>query len=90
MPETESPTAEGRLRALLDEAVTRDETVELAVEDLEVAVPVRTGADAPRGYWGFDGRVEVTVEGVRGPLAEWLALAGQDPSTDRPGRESPE
>lgn len=30
--------------------------------------------DHDRARWRFDGTLNVTVEGVRGPLAEWLRL----------------
>ncbi|MFB6206084.1 MAG: hypothetical protein ABEJ05_06115 [Haloglomus sp.] len=59
---------------VLDEAVTRDEGLELTAEDLRVEVPLRFGEDASRAEWGFDGSVRIDVEGERGPLAEWLRL----------------
>jgi hypothetical protein len=62
---------------MLDEAVARDEGLELTAEDLSVEVPLRFGPDAPRAEWGFDGSVRVDVEGERGPLAEWLRLWGE-------------
>jgi|APHM01.1.fsa_nt_gi hypothetical protein len=34
----------------------------------------RAPSNHERARWRFDGTVSVTVEGVRGPLAEWLRL----------------
>jgi hypothetical protein len=59
---------------MLDEAVSRDEGLELTAEDLRVHIPLRFGEDAPRAEWGFDGNVRIEVEGERGPLAEWVQL----------------
>lgn len=57
---------------LLDESVDRESTVECGLEELELDVPLAFGEDADRARWRFDGTVRVTVEGDRGPLAEWL------------------
>jgi hypothetical protein len=62
------------LEEMLDETVDREEQLELVAEDLRVEVPLRMGEDAPRAEWGFDGTVRVDVDGVRGPLAEWLRI----------------
>ena len=59
---------------LLDEGVDREESVTLDAEDLTVEVPLAFGEDAERAEWGFDGEVTVTVEGMRGSLAEWMHL----------------
>lgn len=64
------------LDEVLDEAVTRDEGLELTAEDLRVQIPLRFGEDAPCAEWGFDGSVRIDVEGERGPLAEWVRLWG--------------
>jgi hypothetical protein len=61
---------------VLDEAMARDEGLELTAEDLRVEVPLRFGEDAPRAEWEFDGGVRIDVEGERGPLAEWVRLWG--------------
>jgi hypothetical protein len=61
---------------VLDEAMTRDEGLELTAEDLRVEVPLQFGADATRAEWEFDGSVRIDVEGERGPLAEWVRLWG--------------
>jgi hypothetical protein len=47
--------------------------------DADADADIDTGSErAPsnheRARWRFDGTVSVTVEGVRGPLAEWLRL----------------
>lgn len=57
---------------VLDEIVEGEDTVEASFDDLRVDVPLRYGDDAPRAEWGFDGTMRVHVEGMRGPLAEWL------------------
>jgi hypothetical protein len=57
---------------VLDEVVDDGETVEAEFDDLRVEIPIRYGADADRAEWGFDGAVTVHVEGLRGPLAEWM------------------
>jgi hypothetical protein len=62
------------IERLLDETVDRDESFELELEDLEVAVPLRFGEDAPTARWGLNGSVTVTVDGIRAPLREWIQL----------------
>ncbi|MFB6303624.1 MAG: hypothetical protein ABEH47_00535 [Haloferacaceae archaeon] len=57
---------------LLDASIERDEEFVCAFDGFEVDVPVRMGEDAPRARWRLDGTVAVSVEGTRGPLAEWL------------------
>ncbi|WP_336337094.1 hypothetical protein [Haloarcula brevis] len=59
---------------LLDETVDRDESLHVTAEDLSIAVPTRFGPDAPQATWRFDGDVTVSVDGVRGPLREWVEL----------------
>jgi hypothetical protein len=76
------------LDQVLDEAVTRDEGLELTAEDLRVQIPLRLGADAPRAEWGFDGSVRIDVEGERGPLAEWVRLWGSQLPQEREGGQS--
>jgi hypothetical protein len=65
-------------RAVLDETIERDESLRLRAEDLDVSVPLTLGEDSPRARWVFDGTVTVTVEGMRGSLAEWAALYERD------------
>jgi len=67
---------------LLDETIDRDDSLDVAVEDLEVDVPIYFDEDSPRARWRFDGDVTVTVDGIRGPLREWFDLHGQKPGGD--------
>ncbi|MFB6157777.1 MAG: hypothetical protein ABEJ34_08050 [Haloferacaceae archaeon] len=57
---------------LLDATIERDEEFVCSFDGFEVDVPVRMGEDSPRARWRLDGTVAVSVEGTRGPLAEWL------------------
>lgn len=57
---------------LLDATIDADEQVECRFEGFAVDVPLRIGPDAPRAEWRLNGTVRVSVEGTRGPLAEWL------------------
>jgi hypothetical protein len=57
---------------LLDATIDGDETLELDFEEFAADVPLRMGADSPTARWRLDGTVRVSVEGTRGPLAEWL------------------
>ncbi|MEZ3116285.1 hypothetical protein RYH80_10230 [Halobaculum sp. MBLA0147] len=61
-----------RVDELLDEAVDREEDLVCSFDDVWVEVPLRTGGGAPTAEWGLSGSVEITVEGQRGPLADWL------------------
>ena len=70
------------LEEMLDETVDREDQLELVAEDLRVEVPLRMGRDAPRAEWGFDGTVRVDVDGVRGPLAEWLRISEERSDRD--------
>ncbi|SFR63592.1 hypothetical protein [Halogeometricum limi] len=63
---------------LLDEEVDRTEEIQLTAEDLSVDVPLSWGEDAQRATWKFNGNVTVHVEGMRGPLADWLKLWVRD------------
>lgn len=71
---------------VLDEAMTRDEGLELTAEALRVEVPLHFGEDATRAEWKFDGSVRIDVEGERGPLAEWVRLWGSQ-LPERRGRD---
>lgn len=87
--EDDSLTWTDVIDATIDEEVSRDEAIQLTAEDLAVDIPIRFDVDADvdadvmseksppdhdRARWRFDGTLNVTVEGVRGPLAEWLRL----------------
>lgn len=67
---------------LLDEEVDREEAIRLTAEDLAVDVPLSFGEDAERARWKFDGSVTVRVDGMRGPLADWLKLWVRDRDED--------
>ena len=62
----------GALDGVLDAAIDREEAIECTCKDLQVDVPLRMGPNAERARWEFDGTVRVHVDGVGGPLAEWL------------------
>lgn len=60
---------------VLDATIERDEAFVCTFEGFEVDVPLRMsgdGDDPPRARWRLDGTVSVSVQGTRGPLAEWL------------------
>jgi hypothetical protein len=59
---------------LIDESVDREESITLTAEDLTVDVPLSFGEDGERAQWRVDGEVTVTVEGMRGSIAEWMHL----------------
>jgi len=64
---------------LLDETVDREDALDVAVEDLEVHIPIYFGAESPRARWRFNGDLTVTVDGIRQPLREWFDLHGETP-----------
>jgi hypothetical protein len=57
---------------VLDTAIDREEELECAFEDVTVDVPLRMDTDSEFARWHLDGTVRVHVDGMRGPLAEWL------------------
>jgi selenophosphate synthetase-related protein len=57
---------------VLDAQIDEPEDLEATFEEFEVDVPLRYGDDAPFARWGLDGTVRVSVDGMRGGLAEWL------------------
>lgn len=57
---------------VLDTAIDREEDLECTFEDVTVDVPLRMGSESEFARWHLDGTVRVHVEGMRGPLAEWL------------------
>jgi hypothetical protein len=59
---------------LIDEGVEREESITLSADDLTVDVPLAFGDEAQRARWEFDGTVTVTVDGMRGSIAEWMHL----------------
>lgn len=60
------------VESVLDATIEADEAVVCRFDELAVDVPLRPGADSPRARWRLDGTVTVSVDGTRGPLAEWL------------------
>jgi selenophosphate synthetase-related protein len=68
---------------VLDEEIDREEAIRLTADEFEVDIPLSYGDDAERATWRFDGSVTVTVDGMRGPLADWLKLwVGGAPAND--------
>lgn len=72
VPDPDPEQLRQTVERLLDETVDRDDQFAVEVEDLTVEVPVRFDETSPTATWGFDGRMTVTVDGVRKPLREWL------------------
>ena len=82
MPEPDADDLQRAVERLLDETVDREADLEVAVEDLEIDVPIYFGEDSPRARWRFNGDVTVSMDGIRGPLREWFDLHGESPRTD--------
>ncbi|WP_435068302.1 hypothetical protein [Haloplanus sp. C73] len=57
---------------VLDTAIDSEEDLECTFEEVTVDVPLRMDSDAEFARWHLDGTVSVHVEGMRGPLADWL------------------
>lgn len=57
---------------VIEESLARHEELAFTAEELEVAVPIAFGPDAPRATWRFDGTVRIHTEGASGPLFDWL------------------
>ena len=79
MPEPDADELRTAVERLLDETVDREDSLDVAVEDLEVDIPIYFGEASPRARWRFDGDVTVTVDGIRGPLREWFDLHEEAP-----------
>jgi hypothetical protein len=68
---------------VLDEEIDREEAIRLTADDLSVDVPLSYGEDSERATWRFNGTVTVTIDGMRGPLADWLKLwLSESPDVD--------
>ena len=67
---------------LLDETVDRDDSLHVSAEELDIAIPMSFGADAQQATWRFDGDMTVTLNGIRGPLREWVALLEESDSSE--------
>jgi len=81
MPEPDMDELQAAVERLLDETVDRDDSLDVAVEDLEVDIPIYFGEDSPRATWRFNGDVTVTFDGIRAPLREWFDLHGERPGS---------
>ena len=81
IPEPDAEALRDAVERLLDETVDREDSLDVAVEDLEVDIPIYFGEDSPRAKWRFNGDVTVTVDGIRGPLREWFDLHGEEPDS---------
>lgn len=79
MPEPDADELQAVAERLLDETVDSEESLDVAVEDLEVTIPIYFGEESPRATWRFNGDVTVTVDGIRAPLREWFDLHGETP-----------
>ncbi|MDS0257853.1 hypothetical protein NDI56_00360 [Haloarcula sp. S1CR25-12] len=85
MPEPDVDELQTAVERLLDETVDREDSLDVAVEDLEVDIPIYFGEDSPRAKWRFNGDVTVTVDGIRAPLREWFDLHGEQPTSSGDG-----
>jgi len=74
MPAPDAEELQTAVERLLDETVDREVELDVAVEDLEIDVPIYFGEDSPTARWRFNGDVTVSVDGIRGPLREWFDL----------------
>ncbi|MFC7077111.1 hypothetical protein [Haloarcula halophila] len=74
VPEPDPEELLAAVERLLDETVDREESIYLEAEDLTVTVPIRFGDDSPQATWRFNGGVNVDVDGIRGPLREWIEI----------------
>ncbi|MDS0220858.1 hypothetical protein NDI54_05755 [Haloarcula sp. S1AR25-5A] len=74
LPEPDPEQLRLAVERLLDETVDRDEALHIDADDVAISVPMRFGSDAPQATWRFDGDVTVSVDGIRGPLREWVDL----------------
>jgi hypothetical protein len=57
---------------VLDTAIDREEDLECTFEDVTVDVPLRMESESDFARWQLDGTVRVHIEGMSGPLADWL------------------
>lgn len=90
-PESPSPRADlpaetytwmDAIEEVIDASIDEEADIEATFEDLTVDVPLRYGDDAERARWGLDGTVRVSVDGMRGHVAEWLHWWGQRQSRE--------
>jgi len=81
MPEPDADELQNTVERLLDETVDREDSLDIAIEDLEVDVPIYFGENSPKARWRLNGDVTVTVDGIRAPLREWFDLHGEQPGS---------
>jgi hypothetical protein len=74
VPEPDPEELLAAVERLLDETVDREESIHLDAEDLDVTVPIRFGEDSPQATWRFNGGLTVDIDGIRGPLREWIEI----------------
>lgn len=65
------------IEEVIDASIDEEADLEATFEDMTVDVPLSYGDDAERAQWGFDGTVRVSIDGMRGNVAEWLRWWGQ-------------
>jgi hypothetical protein len=65
------------IEEIIDASIDEQADIEATFEDLTVDVPLSYGDGAERARWGLDGTVRVSVDGMRGHVAEWLRWWGQ-------------
>lgn len=67
-----TPTWIDMLEELFDTAVDRQAELECELDDVEVKLPLQLGPEPDTAHWEIDGTLRFRVDGIGGPLAEWL------------------
>ena len=68
----QEPTWIDMLEDLFDTAVDRQAELECELDDVEVEIPLQMGPEPDTAHWEIDGTLRLRVDGIGGPLAEWL------------------
>lgn len=68
----QGPTWIDMLEDLFDTAVDRQAEIECDLDDVEVELPLQLGSEPDTAHWKIDGTLRFRVDGIGGPLAEWL------------------
>jgi hypothetical protein len=68
----QGPTWIDMLEDLFDTAVDRQAELECELDDVEIELPLQLGTDPETAHWEIDGTLRFRVDGIGGPLAEWL------------------
>lgn len=68
----DAPTWIDMLEDLFDTAVDRQAELECEFDDMEVELPLQLGPEPDTAHWKIDGTLQFRVDGIGGPLAEWL------------------